>query len=204
MAFKKSMVKYVILFLVILGFLLFHWKKRNEDHVFLAHKITHAFEKKAKKEFELYSIGSGGSMVGNIKEIEIMFLAFRQVSFSEARELEVQCIEKFVEMINSDKKIRPFLSQYPFKEENVGITVSFREKNRGYYPAGEVSYLFNAKNKLCYYKVDPHSNKAEKIFEEPYEEALRIVSENAKADPDGLKEVIDRLEKKYGFQKINR
>lgn len=203
MGFKKANIKYILIFFIVSSLGFFQWKKRNNDHVILAHKLIHSFEKKARKEFDLYSIGSGGSMINNIGEIDIMFVALRRSSLTEARELQVKCTQKFAEIINSNKKIRPFLREYPFNAERIEISISFKARDTEYFEDGSIAFVSQTGGDIFYRIFDVCTGKLTLIKKEPYEEALRIVTENAKADPDGIREVIDRLEKKYGFQKIN-
>ncbi len=146
---------------------------------YYVNEITRAFVKEAKKEFGLLCYGSGGSMPHDVVEIELDFECYRHVTIDEARELEVKVTEMLRQRINEHEKIRPYLRDYPCKSRTAHVMISFRKARGGRQTEG-VALIFPARNKLFYNAVDPVTNKLCDLFEEPYEEALKIVHSQKK------------------------
>ncbi len=138
-------------------------------------EITSSFAKETEKQFDLLCIGSGGGMPHNVEDISIAFIAYRKGTIKEAREIEVKATEKLLVEINANKKIQPFLIEYPFKANRAEVSVSFRQKDDSCYKDGSVVHVFQTKNKVFYYAEDPLSGKRVLLLEEPYEEARKLV-----------------------------
>ena len=115
----------------------------------------------------------------------------------EARELEVAAIQKLLNHINSHQKIRPFLREYPFKNDRVEISISFTDENNQRYTDGRITRVSQVKNNLFYFTAEEYIDKGYQIthprtnevytvpdreatklidyYDEPYEEALKKV-----------------------------
>jgi len=173
------------------------------EYLKYVNEITNSFVREMEKEWkDLYCIGSGGRMPHNVEEIEVLFVVNRKVDVEEARKIEVYGIQKLLNKINSHKKIRPFLKEYPFNTSRVDVSLSFQTKNSEYYYEGSVATVFLAKNKIFYRTAEkrkrmtmpgldcrdmnniieiPSKEVIEDelipLFEEPYEDALKIVQD---------------------------
>lgn len=111
----------------------------------------------------------------DIEGIELGFMAYQRAIVEEARNLEVLVTEAFLQAINSHKKIRPYLREYPFPASRTNVTISFNKPDNRRYSDGSVAYMFHVKNTIFYSAKDPETGKYIDIHEEPYEEARRIV-----------------------------
>jgi hypothetical protein len=156
----------------------------NESPIYTqyAAEVTSTFLKQVYKEFGFKCGGSGGSMPYDVEEISVQLSAYRSATVEEARELEVILTEKFVQVINAHEKIRPFLREYPFPSSRADVSISFEKprKKKSSVPEDDITFVFQAKNKIFYQKYVPGSRYGYvDIKEEPYEEARKIVQKTA-------------------------
>ncbi len=150
-------------------------KDDTPPYVEYAKEIMNPFITDSEKKYDLDCIGTGGRFAYKVAGINISFVAFRKGTIEEARTLEVKMIEALLARINADEKIRPFLSEYPFKSKDLHISIAFQKKDGNYYTDGSIAYVSHIKNRLFYDAEDSKTGQLIEILEEPYEEALKIV-----------------------------
>jgi hypothetical protein len=157
-----------------------------ESPIYTQHvaEITRAFASQIQKELGLECEGNGGCMPYDVEEISIKFVAYQRATIEQARELEILLTEKFVQLINTHEKIKPFLRESPFPPMRARVGISFSKQNNKPYTDGSVAYVSQVNNRIYYHAEDP---KNPYIFidlkDEPYEEARKIVQKNALKKP---------------------
>jgi hypothetical protein len=145
-------------------------------------EITRFFSKQVEKDFDIECVGNGGRMPHDVEEISVKFVAYRSATVEEARELEVDLTERFIQVINAHEKIKPFLRESPFPSSRAHVTISFRDPRKKRTPSvdDDVELVFQARNRIFYQAKNPDNPYLGKdIKNEPYEEALKIVQDNA-------------------------
>ena len=147
-----------------------HSTEESEDYEVYVNEIIDSLAHQMKSDYGLICTGDGGRMPHDIEKISVKFIAYQRATIEEARELEVKVTERLLEIINSHKKIRPFLRDYPFTPARTQVGISFNKKNNSSYADGRVVYVSNIKNTLYYDAEDP-SGKDIELAKEPYEEA---------------------------------
>ena len=161
-------ILFVYLFLRIFNFYF------TTDREKIADRITLKTAKILKEEKNLSPIGFGGSMMEDVK---IIYVAFTYINDSynvnEARKLIVYCAEKYINEINNNKKIRPYLHNYPFKADNLELDIFFKDQNNLSPPYPNI-YFVSLRNGLISYKVE-ENDESKLIHKEPFEEAQEIV-----------------------------
>ncbi|MEI6241850.1 MAG: hypothetical protein WCP39_00400 [Chlamydiota bacterium] len=152
----------------------------RESPIYLqyANEIIRVFVNEIEKEYGFTCIGSGGGMAHDVEEISVKFMAYQRASIEQAREYEVNAIQKLLKIINSHDKIRPFLREYPFKANMLRVSISFGKKDNSPLTDGSVVFVFQARDKIYYNKAEPVTESLLDLYEEPYEEAVKIVKEN--------------------------
>jgi hypothetical protein len=158
--------------------------KEHESPVYTQYvaEIIRSFSKQVEKDFDLECIGSGGEMPHDVEEISVKFVASRRATVEEARELEVKLTEAFVQVINAHEKIKPSLRECPFPSSRAHVTISFRDskKKRIPFSDNDVELVFQTRDRIFYQARNPDNPYLGKdIKDEPYEEALKIVRDNA-------------------------
>ncbi len=170
--------KIIFLFTLIGGTLQSAESPKEVEYVQYAKEIMNPFITECEKNFHLECIGTGGRFSRNVDKINITFIAYRKGTIEEARTLEVTITEKLLAQVNGNEKIRPFLSEYPFQSNNVGISLSFRKDDDSRHLDNSVAHVCLGKGKLFYSAENPKTHLLDTILEEPYEEAKKIVSLN--------------------------
>lgn len=176
-------------------------KETNQlEYLKYVDEIVADFAKDMEKKYELHFYGSGGSMPTDVEKIEVLFISHQQSTVDDARKMEVNGIQSLLHRINAHEKLRPYLREYPFKADRVGLSISFRTETDDRPLDGSVASVFFARNKIFYRSAEiqieeptPLSYMNEKnevvkefigggpkeklvpLMEETYEEALKIV-----------------------------
>lgn len=144
-----------------------------EKYSHLAYKIIEEHSNQQRKMgFTLF--GSGGSWTTDFKTISLDYISKLELDVPKARKLYIQSVQDLIERFNSNREVRPFLHDYPFTYNNIDITLNFyiRDPKSGKYRDSYVSML---KGKVFY---DVHRDQKpgyDTFYEEPYEEAVRLV-----------------------------
>jgi hypothetical protein len=148
----------------------------GRSYSYMADPIFASYGKEMQKKRGYWIEGTGGSMPnGDVRNLFMSFVGIREVDVSEARRLYVELVEGLLNQVNQDKFIRPFLHDYPATCTNTRLHLSFvNEYNR---PVSEkhIAFVFLVNNIVYYNYYDHNERMFEDIYEEPYEEALRIV-----------------------------
>src|SRR5690242_7491383 len=78
---------------------------------------------KNDSSISLYS--SGASYIDGIRKMHLGFVVRRQMTIDEARYFYVNHAENYIEKINNDLNLRPFLPCYPITIDNIDLTFMF-------------------------------------------------------------------------------
>jgi hypothetical protein len=173
---------------------------QSDEYLKYINQITDAFAKDMEKKYGLLCTGSGGSMPHDVEEIELSFVAYQKVTIEEVRRMEVDGIQNLLSRINAHEKIRPYLREYPFDSNRVGMSVAFYKANGERPHDGSIALAFLAKNKIFYEVAEMRKEmsfpsgdfrdennpvyyppkeriveRLETVFEEPFEDAVKIV-----------------------------
>jgi len=198
----------IIIYLVITmtGIPLNAKENKFSEYLKFVNEITKSFAKEMENEYDLYCIGSGGRMPHDVEEIEVLFSACRTATIEETRKMEVCGIQKLLNKINAHEKIRPYLREYPFNFNRVRMSISFGPSDE--FPHdGSVAFVYLAKNKIFYDRAEMRKEMTDPgadcrdpdniiefppreiiverlvdLFEEPYEDAVKIVQGEASAE----------------------
>ncbi len=142
-----------------------------------AREIINDFEDWAFAKYGLHISDFGASMVNDIEEIEVDFGVIGKTTIDEAREMFITLNEKLTEMVNKHEKIRPYLREYPFARTRIDVVIGFYNKYGVRNTDGSIACVLVGKNDVILYMSDsPNSREYKDIFEEPYENALKIVT----------------------------
>lgn len=173
-------MKYFYIYLPIL--LLFTSCVLDPPHVKAAHKIMNSFTKKMKKE-GLSLFASGGSMMGDIQVISLDYETCKSVNIEQARMLFIKEAEALLYQINSDHEIHPYLHDYPFTSRNIFLTIAFCKTDGNFADPPNIAYVMlrTHKDLVCYSIYDEQTERLETVYEEPYEEALKIYNETIRS-----------------------
>ncbi len=151
-------------------------RKKQPEYIVLTDKMTVEFSAEMLQEEKFYLTRYGGRLMDNIKGVSLGYHGKRHATLEEARELFIKYSEKLLQRINEDEKMRPFLNQYPFTENDIEFALSFVQKNNRPFADGSIAYASLIRSKITYYRYEKEGKKRFiEIFEEPYQDALQHV-----------------------------
>lgn len=138
-------------------------------------KGAHIIEDK----YDLYAIGEGTGKVDEQanKKLLLAFQTKELYSKEKLRELLIKSAQDFVQVINANEKIQPFLLNTPYKIKDVEIKI-FNTCKDGKEPLDpEISVAIIRRGIINYSTTDPEDTyKYKQEIKETYEEALAIVN----------------------------
>ena len=161
---------FVCLFLVFIG--VRSLMDDRSDKVKIVHKITGETAKEIYKKLDLRCVGTGGQMMYEIKSLFMAFKSSVPFEIDQARNLLVQCVQIYLKNINASKKIQPYLSNYPFENKNIRISIHCPVDGNG---LEHLFYVTIRNGTISYQKDRGREIPSETIHEETYEEALKIL-----------------------------
>jgi hypothetical protein len=113
----------------------------------------------------------GGSRMNQVEELSLSFLIREGKSVQQSREIMLDFKNKFLERVNSDADLRPYLANTPFTEANLTLSISFENEDGSdiTYPNVSVVHLVN--NKLIFMGLESNGGyKFRTIKKVPLEE----------------------------------
>lgn len=132
-------------------------------------KIQYIRQLCRNKEFTLMMVGGG---IGG--KMSLGFKTTASVDIPEARRILVQKEEGFLSLINGTQEIQPYLNQ-PSSPETISIKIAFYGSDGNFVGPPFIAYAYVARNTIFYAISDVENNRIVTIFEEPYDEAYKIV-----------------------------
>ena len=175
----KKNVNFLILFLFMLftGNAMYAQEKKHPKYIKYVNEITRQFATEMKQEHGFLCIGSGGSMPYDVEGIDIKFVIYKKATIEDARELIIMITRRLQKIINTHKKIRPYLREYPFGTNRIIISISFYKKNNSYYKNERkyIAYASHIRDLIYYDKYDLKTDEVIDFYNEPYEDAEKIV-----------------------------
>jgi len=125
-------------------------------------------------KYDMHPIGFG--MNGKFEHLSIEFQIFRPLKKDEARAMLFDCIEIFLNNINSNETIRPHLKDYPFTYKNVGIVFYIADKNHEDLFHPNISVAACTSFGISFDTKDPENiHRYKGRYKETHEEALELV-----------------------------
>jgi hypothetical protein len=141
------------------------------DKQSLAIEVRNQTFAQLKKEKELYPFGTGSGMMDQIRMLALSFRYYKEVDINQARELLMIAGTVFINNVNSNEQIRPFLQNYPFKPNNIQIRIFIQNPNGSGPDPGKLSAVTMVKGVLDYMINDPETNRLKTVYKETFEEA---------------------------------
>jgi len=122
----------------------------SPEYLKYVNEIVNEFEEEMKKEYGLHCCSSGGAMPHDVQEISVGFQIRKKPTLEEAREMEVTAVKKLLHLVNNHKKIRPFLREYPFGPDRVGVSITFCNDKWDHHNDQSVTLIFTARGRIFY------------------------------------------------------
>ncbi|MBS0585362.1 MAG: hypothetical protein JSR76_03555 [Verrucomicrobia bacterium] len=187
---KSTTVLLAIFFLTRNGDCMESATDRNEKELLLAgprkdtllvRDINKQVALKLKKEKNLRSIGSGAEMMYEIKLLGLSFNYYNEIDIDKGRELLVFAASEYLDAINTNVELRPYLDHWPFTANDIEIDIGILKPTGKEVGLEKIDFLTCEKNELKYYP-----NKGDipgmppPLLTENYQEAVKIIEESKK------------------------
>jgi len=95
----------------------------SPEYVLIADTIIKEMAQKLSKRYEMKVIGEKTGMAKCINLVGLRFQKLGPLSKEKLREILVDCVEEFLQALNSNEKLRPHLKMYPFTSEGLDIAI---------------------------------------------------------------------------------
>jgi len=142
-----------------------------------------------EKKYKFSPIGYGINQPDKITYMEVSFVTPSALTKSEARTILLEATNEFLKIINNDKELKKYLSNYPFTLKNVGIILSTGTPDEVLHP--EICMASCTKRGVFFYTHDPKNTmKFKAITSETHEQALSKIAQSQNTAP--LKETKTR------------
>ncbi|MES2121627.1 MAG: hypothetical protein V4492_02475 [Chlamydiota bacterium] len=137
----------------------------------LVNEVTNKTIVKLKTESNLRACGIGSGMMNQIRMLAISFYYYNEVDVEEARELLMTAGMTFLNTINSNEKIHPFLQNHPFMPNNIQIAIFLRNPDGSSPDIDKLSVISMTNGMLTYRTHHSSNGRLSTVFEETFEEA---------------------------------
>ncbi len=148
--------------------------KIKEDAVHRVKALTIA---KLKDQYDLYAIGSGGCTMDQVKMLHLAFAYDKEVDLSSARNLIILSINEFMNTINNDDVIRPYLDSYPFNPKNIEIMICIMQPNGIDVDSNKIALISLHDGVIDYEACKSENALLTTIHKETYGEAIEKLQE---------------------------
>ena len=154
---------------------------REPEHIKAADAVAMPFCERLCNEKRLQLCGYGGAMQYQVNEYDMYFVSHDQMELSEARRLVVASVLEFLNLVNEDGRVRPFLKNFPFTEKNVNFVVSYRHES-DCVPSKYVALVRLSKGKIYYNNCAGDPDKLSLVKVESFAEAVALVRQGSDTD----------------------
>lgn len=142
----------------------------------ISNQIIAQSSKELSEKFNLTFIGDGASMMRDVEMLALSFNSNQPRNLENTRKLIVCCMKIFLENINTNQNIRPFLHNYPFTEKNIELRIFFQDEKENRPPPSLIANV-TAQNGKIYYSIDKDNHYVDK-HSESFDDAETILKNN--------------------------
>ncbi|MBS0585361.1 MAG: hypothetical protein JSR76_03550 [Verrucomicrobia bacterium] len=136
---------------------------------------------KLKKEKNLCSIGSGAEMMYEIKLLGLSFNYYDEIEIAKGRELLVFAASEYLDAINNNVELRPYLDHWPFTANDIEIDIGILKPTGKEVDSDKITFITCKKNRLNYYpRNDAIKTRAPALLTETYQQGVQILQDNKK------------------------
>jgi hypothetical protein len=150
----------------------------HKSHSDLADEQMSIYSKKAYQEKGIVLEGSGGSMMNDIKVFTLSFNCYDHLNLEQTRVLMVQIVDEFLQQVNGNEKIRPYLHDYPLTVKNISLMMGFRDHRDQPPPREYIALSYTHQDKIFYSHLDAPNFTSSKFcdrYRESFNDAVKIV-----------------------------
>lgn len=154
--------------------------RREAQYVTLTNKRTFAFAKEVYESDNLVMYGYGGGFWERINNLSVYYISPLRPDMDEARRLYVEIATRYLDAINQDESLRPYLNVYPMTFNELELMIVFdpidtlQEPFISAVSQGDVPTNNCRRDFLMFIEIDPVTNK-ETVIPENFQKSLEIL-----------------------------
>ncbi|MDF2549667.1 MAG: hypothetical protein K0S07_734 [Chlamydiales bacterium] len=131
-----------------------------------------------KRKHQMQFLGKGVVEYDKLNSLSLNFCIDRELTTKEARVVLVKSAQHFLYVINTEKKLAPYLEKHPFTLKDISLSIAYKIKNNKDPDHSDIGVAFiNRSKSLVYVTCEGKSGSALTIDKENFKEALKIVRE---------------------------
>lgn len=148
----------------------------RRDVPLAAYRFMECFTKRVEEEKGLVLVAKVADVdpcEDKITGFRLEFDFFGHPSIDDVRRLIISVLDGFLNAINTDQKIAPYLATFPFTPEDVDIRIEFRtqECDKFYPYLGNIAYVMAYDGRIVYNTLNSYNYHVERYKIESYGEA---------------------------------
>ena len=144
---------------------------RPSEKVRIASKVRSEAAKKIQNELGLIPCGFGGGMMHKIRNLHLAFFYYEPLDLKNSRKMLIQAANIFLNEINSNEKIRPYLCEYPFLPKDISLLIVLQKSDGSKVDKGDLT-LVSISDGIVEFKLLESEYSLHVLHEESYEEAI--------------------------------
>jgi hypothetical protein len=134
---------------------------------------------KLKQEKNLRSFGTSACMMYEITMLGLSFVYYNPIDVLEARNLIIYTVDEYLDAINSNVELRPYLDHWPFTAKDVELDITILKPNGAEVDAEKLNFVSCKENVVRYYQNKPESKSMPPpLVKESYEEASQLLKDS--------------------------
>jgi hypothetical protein len=145
----------------------------------MANQLNSEIIKGLSKRFNMNAVGITAGLADHVNVLGAMFQIRGPLSKDELRQILVDCVQEYLQQLNSNEKIRPFLKNYPFLAEDINISILVVDK-KGLCVKHPAFCIVANSGKTVWFATNEPGGAYKYEEEETFEESLKIVTEQNK------------------------
>jgi len=146
---------------------------KSPIYVEIAHSITARTATKLKYQKDLHLIGTGGAMMDHIKMMAMSFRYYHEVDIDRGRKLLLDALHTYLDAVNSNEEVRPYLANYPFEPKNIEINIFISEPDGHSVSSGKITVMGAINGVLDYDIRNAETGRLQEVYRESYDQALQ-------------------------------
>lgn len=144
--------------------------KGSTEYVTIANQVSRQTATLLEDQFGLHFATKGGFMPGDVRLLFLGLTTDQLLDIAHARSLLLQAAEIYLDQINSDEKLQPYLHDYPFTVNNIKLEISYAVY-RNITSSSQVAQVALRDGVITYWGLQGYS--LAKLQQETYEAALQ-------------------------------
>lgn len=172
-------MKFFVVFVLLISCACCHSNYGQEtptDKLTMINQVRKNAAAKLRKDKQLYAIGTGAQAMDQIKMLALSFTYYNELTIEEGRELLIYAVSEFVNCVNEEGKIKPFLANVPFTPKNIEVMIFLKKADGSEIEGNKLHVITSIGGVLEYDIQDQSTDRLVTVHTETFAEGLERLS----------------------------